>query len=99
MIDDWSPETLAKLSLMVMFIPAGLTVLAVVISTFIGLFMNISSIDRSSFLAIKLNDFGSKIFYIAYLSVILINVMVLGLVISGIWGLLSLLSDLIRSFS
>jgi len=98
MIYDWSPVTLAKLSLMVMFIPAGLTVIAVVVSTLIGLFVKVLHIDNSSTLSIRLNEFGGSIFYVAFLSVIVINVMVLGLVISGVWALLDFFSNFISSF-
>lgn len=94
MIDDWSPATLAKLSLIIMAIPAGLTVLAVLISIAMGKIIDIAGIDKESEKAIKMDKAAGNIFYVAYISVGVLNFMMLGLFISAVWALVNFIIKL-----
>ena len=94
MIDDWSPTTLAKLSLIIMFIPAGLTVLVVIASILIDIFTEFTGIKKESATAIQLDKADSNILYIVYLSIIIMNVAAIGLFSSGIWAVVSYLATL-----
>lgn len=95
MIETWSPVALAKLSLMVLFIPAGLTILAVIFSIILGLIADLTGVDKESPIGITLDKMAGNIFYIAFLSVIVMNITAVGLIASGIWAVLQFLSDLL----
>ena len=95
MFEEWTPVTLAKLSLLVMFIPAGLTVFAVITSILLSLFLEFTCIKKDSALGIQLDKAGGSIFYIAFLSVIVMNVTAVGLFISGGWAVLNYLASLV----
>jgi len=94
MFEEWTPVTLAKLSLLVMFIPAGLTVFAVITSILMASFTEFTGIKKESAIGIKLDKAGGSIFYIAFLSVIVMNVTAVGLFISGGWAVLNYLASL-----
>jgi len=89
MLDDWSPTTLAKLSLMIMFVPAGLTVIVVIVSILIDIILEFTGIKKDSAVGMKLNKVDGNILYIAFLSVVLINVAAVGLIFSGLWAVLN----------
>jgi len=86
MIESWSPVALAKLSLIIMFIPAGLTVIVVIVSILLDLFSKFTGIKKDSVTSIQLNKTDSRILYIVYLSIIIMNVAAIGLFVSGIWA-------------
>jgi len=96
MLDDWSPTTLAKLSLMIMFIPAGLTVIVVIVSILIDIISEFTGIKKNSAVGIKLNKVDRNILYIAFLSVVIINVTAVGLFTSGVWAVLNYFFALIN---
>jgi len=96
MLDDWSPTTLAKLSLIIMFIPAGLTVIVVIVSILIDIISEFAGIKKDSAVGMKLNNVDGNIIYVAFLSVVVINVAAVGLFISGIWAVVNYFVALIN---
>jgi len=96
MIEEWTPTTLAMFSLSIMAIPAALTVLAVIVSILIGVFIDVAGIDKESDFSNRLDKASGNVFYIAFLSVVFINVMAIGLFASGIWAVLRFFSNLVN---
>jgi len=94
MIFEWTPVTLAKISLMIMFIPAGLTVFTVIASILMAMVAELTGIKKDSKLGKKIDLAAGNIFYLTYISVFIINIMAAGLLISGVWALVNWVAGL-----
>lgn len=92
---EWTPEAVAKITLLVMAVPFALTVVVTIISILTGVIAEKIGIDPASEKGQKIEAFGGSIFYVAFLCVGVIQVTFAILILTGIWALLRYLLDLI----
>lgn len=91
---EWTPETVAKITLLVMAVPFALTVVVTIISILTGVIAEKIGIDPASEAGQKIEAFGGSIFYIAFLCVGFIQLTFAVLLLTGIWALVRFLLGL-----
>ena len=94
MMEEWTPITLASISVAILMVPAALVVFSIVLSIVIT-YLNKNCLNNSSSgLVITLDKIGAEINYLAFIGVILMNFAAAGLLISGIWAILNFIVDM-----
>ena len=92
---DWTPITLAKLSVGLMAIPVTAIVSVLLISILMSVFLRLTNTPTNSPLGKKLESIGGSIFYVAFIGVAFMQLMFVGLMISGAWYVINWIVSLL----
>lgn len=83
---EWTPEGIAKISMLVMAVPVALTVLVLITSILLVEYAKKTGIDPSSVTGKKLQKISGNMFYVAFISVGVMQLTFLVLIITAIWA-------------